>query len=143
MLTCTPATEKRILFWQQYQNDIDGYLGFQTTRWNTYVDPWLPDYEDRAWKPVSTIVGGTGDGVMVYWHPETKAPVGTLTLEGNRDGIEDFQLLRMAEALLGKDVAMDYAERITTSNTVYTKDADLLAQVRLALGNAVEAALAR
>jgi hypothetical protein len=80
---------------------------------------------------------------MVYWHPETKAPVGTLTLEGNRDGIEDFQLLRMAEALLGKDVAMAYAERITTSNTVYTKNADLLAQVRLALGNAVEAAMAR
>jgi hypothetical protein len=80
---------------------------------------------------------------MIYWHPVTGDPLSSLTFEANRDGIEDFQLLRMAEALLGKEVAMSYAERITTANNVYTKDASLLAQVRLELGNAVEAALSR
>ncbi len=33
---------------------------------------------------------------------------------------------------------MPYAERITMAINVYTKDADLLAQVRPELGNAVE-----
>ncbi len=143
-LVGTPCTEKRILFWQQYQNDIDGYLQFHTMVWNRKYDFWAEDYEDHRWKPVATGVdGGDGDGMMIYWHPVTKEPIGSLTVEANRDGIEDFQLLRMAEDLLGKDVAMSYAKRITTAVNVYTKDADLLAQVRLELGNAVEAALAR
>ncbi|MBQ4065524.1 MAG: DUF4091 domain-containing protein, partial [Clostridia bacterium] len=142
-LTCTPGTEKRILFWQQYQNDIDGFLGFQTTRWNTYEDPWAEDYEERKFRPpIPTLEPPTGDGIVVFWHPETGAPLGSLTLEANRDGIEDFQLLRMAEQLLGKEVAMAYAERITTANNVYTKDASLLAEVRQELGDALEAALA-
>ncbi len=142
MLTCTPGTEKRILFWQQYQNDIDGFYMFHTMWWNGYEDMWADDYEDRTFKlPRPTLDGPEGDGVMIYWHPETQEPLGSLTLEANRDGIEDFQLLRMAEYTLGKDVAMSYAERITTANNVYTKDASLLAQVRQELGDALEAAL--
>ncbi len=137
----TPCTEKRILFWQQYQNDIDGYLQFHTTVWNREQDFWAEDHEDKKWKLPSSIDAPDGDGLMIYWHPTTGAPLGSLTLESNRDGVEDFQLLRMAEYTLGKDVAMSYAERITTANTVYTKDASLLAQVRQELGDALEAAL--
>ncbi len=140
-LVGTPCTEKRILFWQQYQNDIDGYLQFHTMVWNRKYDFWAEDYEDRRWKIPTSVDGGDGDGMMIYWHPVTQEPIGSLTLEANRDGIEDFQLLRMAEELLGKEVAMSYAERITTAVNVYTKDADLLAQVRSELGDAVEAAL--
>jgi hypothetical protein len=144
MLTCTPGTEKRILFWQQYQQNIDGFLMFHTMLWNGYEDMWADNYEDMVRKPFKpTLERPQGEGVMIYWHPVTGDPLSSLTFEANRDGIEDFQLLRMAEALLGKEVAMSYAERITTANNVYTKDASLLAQVRLELGNAVEAALSR
>ena len=90
---------------------------------------------------MATVFAACGDGVMVYWHPDTQEPLGSLTLEANRDGIEDFQLLRMAEELLGKEEAMAYAERITTAVNVYIKDADELARVRTELGDAVETAL--
>jgi len=140
-LVGTPCTEKRILFWQQYQNDVDGYLQFHTMVWNREQDFWAEDHEEKRWKPAASIDGPDGDGLMIYWHPTTKEPLGSLTVESNRDGIEDFQLLRMAEYTLGKEVAMSYAERISTAVNVYTKDASLLAQVRQELGDALEAAL--
>ncbi len=145
LLPTTPGTEMRVLFWQQYQNDIDGFYYFNTARWNTQTDnnPWEEGYGDKKFKPKKpTIENAGGDGVLVYWHPVTGDPVSTLPLEANRDGIEDFQLLRMVEYALGKEVAMTYAERITTANNVYTKDPVLLAQVRMEMGDALEAALA-
>ncbi len=142
-LVGTPCTEKRILFWQQYQNDIDGYLQFHTMVWNRKYDFWAEDYEEKKWKLPISIDGGDGDGMMIYWHPVTQEPIGSLTLEANRDGIEDFQLLRMAEHTLGKDVAMSYVERITTAVNVYTKDAELLAQVRNELAEALLTATAQ
>ncbi len=142
-LPCSPGTEKRILFWQQYENDIDGFLYFQTTRWNKFDDIWAEDYEDRRHKPTSSLEGPTGDGVMIYWDPITGEPVGGLGVESARDGIEDFQLMKMAEAVLGKDAVMELVHRITTSVTEYTTDAELLNQVRNEMANALLAAKAQ
>jgi urease gamma subunit len=80
---------------------------------------------------------------MIYWDPITKMPVGGLGLESARDGMEDFQLMRMAEKVLGKDAVMAYVHRITTSVTEFTSDAELLNQVKLELANALLAAQAQ
>jgi hypothetical protein len=142
-LPCSPGTEKRVLFWQQYENDVDGFLYFQTTRWNKFDDIWEEGYEDKRHKPANSQEGCTGDGVMIYWDPITKMPVGGLGLESARDGMEDFQLMRMAEKVLGKDAVMAYVHRITTSVTEFTSDAELLNQVKCELANALLAAQAQ
>ena len=77
----------------------------------------------------------------MVWDPLTQEPTSTLGLEGVRDGVEDFQLLRMAERVLGTEATKDYVRRITTSITSYTKDAELLAQVRNELAEALLAAM--
>ncbi len=142
-LPCVPGTEKRILFWQQYQNGVDGILHYQTTSWSGVDDIWEDGYEEKKQKFATSLEDVTANGVFFYWDPITGDPVSTLTLEAVRDGIEDFQLLKMAEEVLGKEEVMKYVERITTSLTEFTKDGDLLRQVRVELGNALEAAMAK
>ena len=131
----TPGTDKRVLFWQHYWNDVDGllywcygYAGTTGDIWNKgagKTDTYLP----------------TTDGCLMYSDPETGRPVVTLGLQSVRDGVEDFQLLCMAERLLGREQAMAYAERIGTTFDTFTTDENTLMYVYEELAAAVEAAL--
>jgi len=141
LLPCTPGTAKRTLFWQQYLYDIDGFHYWYTTYWNTYANIWDAAYEDTKPKPSASTDAPTGDGCLLYWDPNTYEPIGSLGLEATRDGIEDFQLLRMAEKVLGKEAVMEYVKRITTSLTAYTDDNALLEQVKCELAEKMGQAL--
>ena len=124
MLPCTPGTDKRLLFWQQYQQNVDGYLYWRVTFWNNSLDVWAPDYMKTMIEteplPRSTDAP-YDDGVLIYWHPVTGAPVPTIGFEAVRDGIEDFQLLRMAERALGREKVLEFAEQLTTDVTEFVK----------------------
>jgi hypothetical protein len=139
LLACLPGTEKRVLFWQQYQNNIDGFLYWHTVYWASVGNIWEEGYAEKEPLPIFGDAMSTTDGVLLYWDPLTKEPLGTLGLESVRDGVEDFQLLTMAEEVLGKEVAMTYAERITTSIYDYCQDAEELQQVRNELAAALMA----
>ncbi len=137
-LPCESGTVQRIIFWQQYQNDFDGYLIWQTNMWENYPDIWADDYEEtKPVSPLSKDAKSDGNGCAILWNPVTKLPVPTFCAEAMRDGVEDFQLMRMAEKVLGKDTVMSYVEKITTSITEYTTDAELLANVRNELAEAL------
>ncbi len=140
VLACTPGTEKRQLFWQQYQHDIDGFLYWSAVYWQNVGNIWAADYDEQSGFP-STIDPHTTEGVLVYWDYETGMPLGGLGLESIRDGVEDFQLLSMAEALLGREATLPYVERLTTNIHTWTKDPAELMQVRNELAALVEAAL--
>ncbi len=143
LLPCVPGTEKEILFWQLYQCNLDGYLCWSTTWWYHQDDIWEEGYEEQRLKFPQYGLGPTGMGVILYWHPETKMPVSTLSLTATCDGIEDYQLIAMADEVLGRDVVLPLVEKITTSPTSFIKDADLLEQVRVELAEALLAATAQ
>ncbi|MBO4413371.1 MAG: DUF4091 domain-containing protein [Clostridia bacterium] len=113
-LPCTPGTDKRLLFWMQYQQNIDGFLYWRATYWNRSADVWADDYMTKGYRKTESFGEGTDEGVMIYWHPITKEPVSTLGFEAMRDGVEDFQLLKMVEAKFGRDKALEYAEQLAT-----------------------------
>jgi hypothetical protein len=140
VLNSIPGTLKRILYWQQYLYDIDGFLYFHTTWWADFTDNlWDDGYEEvNRNKPISSKTPVTGNGLMMFWHPTTKAPVGTLGLESMRDGVEDFELIKMAESLLGKDATMAYVNRVTTSDDEFVTDSDAFEAVRVELMKAIE-----
>ncbi|MBP5256305.1 MAG: DUF4091 domain-containing protein [Clostridia bacterium] len=143
ILTCQSGLEKRIIYWQQYLLDFDGFLYFHTTKWNMYLDFWARDYEDAETpllKPTEPYEGG---GVLMYWDPVTGAPVGSLSLESIRDGIEDFQLMKMAERAVGRAAVLEYVNKVTTGHTEFTSDGDVLEQARAALFDIVESGAAR
>ncbi len=143
LLPCTPGAAKRTLFWQQYLYGIDGFHYWHTTYWNAYANVWDEAYEDTKPKPAGSTAAPTGDGCLLYWDPNTYEPIGSLGLEATRDGVEDFQLLRMAEKVLGKETVMEYVKRITSSLTEYTDDNALLEQVKVEIATALEAAMAQ
>ena len=85
----------RALGWLAWQHDIDGFLYWSATHWHEVDDP----YEDPATYN-ETDVDGNGDGVLVY----PGAPVGlpgtpvpSVRLLQLRDGIEDHDLLTLAD----------------------------------------------
>ncbi len=139
LLTYVPGNHMRILFWQHYLYDIDGFLYYHTCEWHGLDDFWAPDYAERTdfrhwgYPP-------TGMGYSIFWDPLTGAPVSSLIIEATRDGIEDFQLMKMAEEVLGKDTVMEYVKRITTALDVFEKDAAVLEQVKTELALALLAA---
>ena len=123
-LPCTPGTDKRLLFWQQYQQEVDGFLYWRATFWNNHKDTWAKDYVGSEPEEVIPWDGDrlpTDDGVMLYWHPTTSKPVSTLGFEAMRAGIEDFELLTMADKAFGREKIKAIVEEITTDPAQYLR----------------------
>lgn len=130
--------QHRILFWQQYQNGVDGFLYWGSNYWMGTDDPW----NDMATvKSLSESV--FGDGSLLY--NGNKADVygacASLRLEAVRDGIEDFDLLKLASGLLGEDWVQEKIAQISTSLTRYIASSERFSALRAEIGDAVENAL--
>ena len=121
---CTPGADKRVLFWSQYQQNVDGFLYWRAFWWNDHEDVWDDGYMTLKHKFPKSDAFPTDDGVLVYWHPTTGLPVSTLGLESIRDGIEDFQLMKMAEAAVGREAVLAIVEQITTDPIEYLRYED-------------------
>lgn len=116
----------RLFFWQQYANDIDGFL-----YWGTNL---MRNDEGRS---VTATKVTAGDGLWLYtdadWLPQSTVP--GLRLESVRDGVEDFQYFTQLEKLMGsRDAAMEYVKRIITNIHVYDENPDNIEAVRNDLG---------
>ena len=127
------GTLTRVLFWQQYMYGIDGVLYWAVNDWQDGAEWRSMDYGFAY-----------GDGRLIYCGQKYKiqGPISSIRLEMIRDGIEDFQYMKMAEASLGKAEVDRVVASVTTGILKYTKDADVLRAARNALGEALEAALA-
>ena len=79
-----PAISHRMLFWMTYKYDLDGMLYWATTYW--VKDVWQ---EAESWG------GANGDGSLMYW--DEKGPVNSLRLEVIRDGVQDYDYLKILE----------------------------------------------
>ncbi len=128
----------RILFWQQKKYDVDGFLYWQVNHWGSVNDPWT-DMSTVKW--INDFV--YGDGSLLYNGNKVgiDGPVASLRLEAVRDGIEDFELLTMAEAKLGEKAVDKIISKCVTSVSKYTKDGDKLVKYRIQLGNELEKAM--
>ena len=143
-LPCTPGTDKRLMFWSQYQEDVDGFLYWSATTWNFCENVWAEDYLDTDFKFPKSDSMATDDGVLIYWHPVTKKPVTTLGFEAMRDGVEDFQLFKTAEAALGREKILEIIGGIVTDVGHYASyesgSTELLNELRNSVFDLIEAA---
>lgn len=138
LFTQFDGMKHRILFWQQKQYDVTGFLYWSATYWNQIGnDPWSASLTNpSANKEIY------GDGTLLYdgHHIGLNGPVSSLRLEAVTNGIEDYEYLTMAENLLGEEYVDEIISRISTDLTHYTLDDAFFAEVRIELGNAIEAA---
>ena len=123
----------RVLFWQQYMYGIDGVLYWAVNDWQGGAE----------WRTMDCGFA-YGDGRLLYCGQKykVKGPISSIRLEMIRDGIEDFQYMKMAEESLGKAEVDRIVATVTTGILAYTHDADVIREARNALGDALEEALA-
>ncbi len=119
-----PGYENRELFWQQYLYDTDGFLYWAVSDWSLVQ------------RKNSAIVDEFG-GLLIY--PGTlwnlgETPIESIRLDIVRDGIEDFDYLKLIEEKYGKDTADEFVKKITTDLLEYNTDGDYLISVRKEMG---------
>ncbi|WP_342381055.1 DUF4091 domain-containing protein [Myxococcus stipitatus] len=110
-----------------FVSGVDGELYFDTVfAYNTKKDPWKDLFE----------FGGNGDGTFFYpGTPERLGdsrhqPVPSLRLKHLRDGLEDFEYLRLLSRLGDEKFARDAARQLVRSGWDIRQDAREWAQVR-------------
>jgi hypothetical protein len=120
----------RLIFTQMYRLGVTGLLYWSTTYWNPGAgtkDPW----SDMATvKDINPQI--YGDGSLLY--PGSKVgldgPVGSIRLKLIRDGIEDYQYLRLLAAARGQEAALRASRALCDALTEYCHDAEQLESIR-------------
>ena len=126
------------LFWQQYQANSDGFLYWCSNYWR---------YTDNPWEDMATVKWLSndvyGDGSLFYpGKPiDYEGPVASLRLECMRNGMEDIELLKLAEELLGREWVDAQVLKVSKNLTNHEKDNDDFNAVRKAIGDAVQEAM--
>lgn len=105
-----PLIKPRLLFWINFKYDLKGYLHWGFNAWNDhpFLDGSFADYKFPA-----------GDGAFVY--PGFRKLYRSIRFDAQRDGIADFNLLKM---LSRKDPekAKAYCDRMIYSFDSYNTD---------------------
>ena len=119
------GTRHRLLFWQQYQQDLTGLLYWDSVYWEK-ANPW---FSAVTWNNHNAC----GDGSWFYPGPAVglNEPVPSLRLKNIADGLEDYDLLRMAEAKFGRDYCLEKAAQLSKTLTKYTRDPAKVERVRV------------
>lgn len=128
--------DHRILFWQIYDCEADGFLYWAANQWyDLDVNPWY-SMQTIPWLTRDVY----GDGSLMY--PGNKFgfddPCSSLRLEAIRDGLEDNRLLKMAEEYLGSEYVDKKVDKITRSPALSTSDSSLFDEIRKDIGDALE-----
>lgn len=129
------ALQHRLLFWQVYAEEIaTGYIYWSATYWDQVDDPWA---DAGTVKTVDPHVWG--DGVLFY--PGPGGPVGSIRLEQIRAGLQDVELLHLAQQRWGRDHAESLARRMVPSFVEYVTDPAEFEAFRVDLGRRLSAGL--
>jgi hypothetical protein len=127
------ALTNRIAGWQHFIYNVSGVLAPSLNGQMGERDVW-----------VSQLAHGNGDGNFMYpGTPEkiggtTHIPVASLRLKLVRDGLGDFEYLRLLSALRGRGTTLRLMSRVATSMYNWTTDPAVLLETKAAIGEAIE-----
>ena len=130
--------DHRILFWQQHLVGATGFLYWTTNHWRFVESPW----KDMATVPdLSPDV--FGDGSLLYNGNEVgiDGACVSVRLEAIRNGIEDCEMLLIADKVLGRDWVLEKVKTVTQDLKNYTESPDVFNKMRIEIGNKLEEAL--
>lgn len=127
----------RVLFWQFYQRDIEGFLYWHTSYYEQLGNGGNP------WDSVDTFDNGIyGDGILIYTGTGAGlpklTPVGSIRLKIIRDGIDDIELLYMAEEAFGREWVDERVNKVSKSLTSVDVSSDEFASLRIEIAEALE-----
>jgi hypothetical protein len=131
----------RIQFWQQYNVNSDGFLYWSSNYWGAVSNPWssmatVPNLSPDVYGDGSLLYSGIGideNGNSVIVLPSVR-------LDIVRDGIEDVELFKMAEEILGRDALLELVKPVAKDMVNYTSSTATLHAQRNAIAEAIMAA---
>ena len=146
----TEGVNQRLMFWQMYQRDIEGFLYWGTNYYGVDKNANTDGVAalQNAWNTVNTKVTN-GDGKTIYgcgflFYPGRDVGVGgyvpSIRAKIIRDGVDDIEMFYLAEKHLGKDWLLEKTKEGTPTLTEYVS-ADKYAALRIEIGNALEEAM--
>ena len=126
----------RIQFWQQWNVESEGFLYWSSNYWGGISNPWtsmatVPNLSPAVFGAGSLLYTGLGDEQVC----------GSLRLDIVRDGIEDVELLYMAEELLGREAVYAISSKVAKDMVNYTSSTKTFNECRNAIAEALEAVL--
>ncbi|MBO5039612.1 MAG: DUF4091 domain-containing protein [Clostridia bacterium] len=154
MFIDTEGVNQRLLFWQMYQRDIEGFL-YWAVNFYGYKEGPRP-FENgiknptiqNPWETTNTKITN-GDGLTIYgcgflFYPGAEIGYGgavpSIRAKIVRDGVDDIEMFYLAEKYLDKDWIMEKTREGTPTLTTYSSS-DKYASLRIEIGNALEAAM--
>lgn len=134
-----PLLDSRIPFWMLFNAKATGYAYWTVNWWNE--DPFT---NPRSFEPTN------GDGMLIY--PGENGPVDSIRWEAIRDGIEDYEYFTLLKAKITeiqeKNItvpaipnaleALDAIKSAAPLPNYYTKDSQLLMEIRHRVGTVLE-----
>lgn len=129
--------DHRLLFWMQHKIGATGFLYWRANFWKDVDDPWTS---------MATVPGLSkdvyGDGSLLYPGDKVglEGPCGSVRLEIVKDGLEDCEMLRIADEVLGREWVESKIAEIVQSVTSYTESPELFLAVRNEIGDALDRA---
>jgi hypothetical protein len=134
-----PAVSHRIFEWLTFRYKIGGELYYNTVEaYARGLDPWQNQY----------LFGGNGDGTLFYpgradvIGGQTDIPVASIRLALIREGLEDYEYLRLYMRAVGQAEADALAARIAPKTYRWEHDPARLASARHRMAQAIDAKVA-
>ena len=122
----------RVIWWQQFMYDVDGYLYWEVTA----------DWDDIYTKRYSEVFPTNGDGTLIYLGEKFgfSGPVPSWRLIQVRDGFDDFDMLRMAEEIYGTEEVLKVVHLLTTDVLTLDQDPAVMENCRKTVAKMILAA---
>ncbi len=123
---CYQGVVVRLLSWQQFFNNVDGVLYYST------AEGWdgISKYQFNI---------GNGDGTLLfpgeYWG--RTGPQSSWRLIQIRDGFDDFDYMKIAEELVGRENVMKIVSKVSDGILQYTEDYKVLDACRDEIANMI------
>ncbi|MBE6709018.1 MAG: DUF4091 domain-containing protein [Ruminococcaceae bacterium] len=127
LFTVQQGNMNRVIWWQQFIFDTEGFLYWATqAEWDTF----------RKSNNV-----GIGDGCLMYlgafFGYEQNLPITSYRLIQVRDGFDDFDYLKMAEELVGREKVMEIVTKLTTDVLKVNEDPAVMEACRDAVAKLI------
>jgi hypothetical protein len=150
MFIDTVGANQRYMFWQMYQRDIEGFAYWSVNYYGYKEGPGSDGVGtvQNPWLTVNTKIPN-GEGKTIYgcgflFYPGTyvgaTGAVPSIRAKIVRDGCDDIELLYLAEQYLDPVWLSEKLAEGTPNLTTFASG-DKLATIRIAIGNALEAAM--
>lgn len=126
-----PPLEGRLLTWQQYTEKCDGVFNWGINYWHRRKATKDGDPFFDQWSFGRGMTGMTGDGLMIY--PGESGPLPSIRLANVRDGVQDYEWMKMAESAAGREAVAEIVAAIVPDQTHAVRDPARIHEARLKL----------